>query len=155
MKTKKEWALFSGTGYALMAASTMEVVRAIPNTADLISVVGFIIAGTGICLLIYTVIILSTNNKKDSIISSGLYKIVRHPLYLSGIILGIGLVLLSLSASSLSQLIEAVLGIICLFFASRTEDNYNIEKFGNQYKEYMRKVPALNFLKKLKKLFSK
>ncbi|MFZ3385394.1 MAG: isoprenylcysteine carboxylmethyltransferase family protein [Candidatus Methanoperedens sp.] len=148
MKTKKAWALFSGTGYALIAASTMEVVRAKPNTADLINVVGFIIAGIGICFLIYTVIILSTNNKTDSIISSGLYKIVRHPLYLSGIILGIGLVLLSLSASSLSQLIEAVLGMLCLFFASRTEDNYNIEKFGNQYVEYMRKVPALNFLKR-------
>jgi len=39
--------------------------------------------------------------------------------------------------------------MLCLFIASRTEDNYNIEKFGTQYEEYIRKVPALNFLKGL------
>lgn len=114
MKTKKAWAI-SGIGYAFIAASTMEMVRAKPDIADLINVVGFIIAGIGICFLIYTVLILSTKNKTNSIISSGLYKIVRHPLYLSGIILGIGLAFLSLS--SLSQLIEAV----CCAYSSLPE----------------------------------
>ncbi|PWB56512.1 MAG: hypothetical protein C3F06_01110 [Candidatus Methanoperedenaceae archaeon] len=150
MKTKKAWALFSGLGYALIAASAMEVARAKPKITDPINVASFAIAGIGICILIYTLVILSTNNNKDSIITAGIYKVVRHPLYLSGITFGVGLVFLSLSTSSLSRLIEAVLGMLCLFFASRTEDNYNIEKFGNVYEAYMRKVPALNFLKGLK-----
>jgi protein-S-isoprenylcysteine O-methyltransferase Ste14 len=34
--------------------------------------------------------------------------------------------------------------------ASKKEDEFNIKKFGESYKEYMKKVPLWNFLKGLK-----
>ena len=70
-------------------------------------------------------------------------------MYLGGILLNVGLLLI-LILPSLSQFIILVIGIVCFFIASRMEDNFNIEKSGEDYKKYIIKVPALNFLKGIK-----
>jgi len=36
--------------------------------------------------------------------------------------------------------------------SAKTEAEYNLKKFGDEYKEYMKKVPMWNFLRGLKKL---
>jgi protein-S-isoprenylcysteine O-methyltransferase Ste14 len=149
MKTKKAWAIFSGIGFALMAIFTIDAVRVKPSIDDLINFIAIAIMGIGICISVYTGVILSI--KKGSLNTTGIYNVVRHPLYLSGIVWAIGLIILSLSTLSISRLIGAVLAIVCFILVSRMEDNYNIEKFGKDYEEYMEKVPALNFLKYLRK----
>jgi len=39
--------------------------------------------------------------------------------------------------------------------ASKKEDEFNIKKFGDDYKKYMERVPVWNFLKGLKELKKK
>ena len=41
--------------------------------------------------------------------------------------------------------------ILCFWLASKREDDYNIEKFGDSYEEYMKRVPMWNFFKRLKR----
>ena len=37
-------------------------------------------------------------------------------------------------------------GIVCVYLISRQEDQHLIEKFGDDYKDYMQKVPRMNLL---------
>jgi hypothetical protein len=39
-----------------------------------------------------------------------------------------------------------VMGIALVFFSTRAEDRYLTEKFGDEYKEYMKRVPGMNFI---------
>ena len=82
------------------------------------------------------------------LIERGIFKIVRHPLYLTLALWGIGLVLLTQSLLSLALGMTAVFSF---WMASRMEDRFNIKKFGDSYREYMKRVPPWNFLKGLKK----
>ena len=37
-------------------------------------------------------------------------------------------------------------GMVCVYLISRQEDQHLIEKFGDDYKDYMNKVPRMNLL---------
>lgn len=70
-------------------------------------------------------------------------------MYLGAVLLDVGLALI-LTPISLSRFIILGSSAMCFFIASRIEDSFNIEKFGEDYKKNMSKVPALNFLKGFK-----
>ncbi len=76
------------------------------------------------------------------LVDSGLYAIVRHPQYTAGILFSLALILLS------QTWIIAALGLICiilLYLDILNADKYEIQKFGDEYKSYMKKVPGTNF----------
>ena len=72
------------------------------------------------------------------------FKILRHPLYLGLSLLTIGF-LFAYQANILIIIIGLV-AVVLFYIASRVEDDYNINKFGSSYKEYMQKVPRWNFI---------
>jgi protein-S-isoprenylcysteine O-methyltransferase Ste14 len=77
------------------------------------------------------------------LVDSGVYSIVRHPQYLAGILLNIALVLIT------QHWLVAVLGLIAIivnYLDTFTEEENCIEKFGDAYRQYMDKVPRLNFI---------
>jgi len=77
------------------------------------------------------------------LVDRGVYAIVRHPQYLAGILLGIALPMIS------QHWVVAVLGIVVIIIyliSISDEEASSIEKFGNAYREYMRRVPRVNFL---------
>jgi protein-S-isoprenylcysteine O-methyltransferase Ste14 len=39
-----------------------------------------------------------------------------------------------------------VIGSVVIYLGCREEDKYLIKKFGDDYKDYMQKVPQMNFL---------
>jgi protein-S-isoprenylcysteine O-methyltransferase Ste14 len=78
------------------------------------------------------------------LIESGVYRIVRHPLYLGSAIFTLGLMLIF---QSIVSTILGLVAIFCFWMASRKEDAFNIEKFGDAYKEYMKRVPMWNVFK--------
>lgn len=83
-------------------------------------------------------------------IESGVYHIVRHPLYLGSALWAVGVI------SLIQSLPTTVLGIVagfCFWMASKKEDEFDIKKFGDGYREYMRKVPRWNFLRGLRRLW--
>jgi len=77
------------------------------------------------------------------LVERGVYAIVCHPQYLAGILMGLALPLIS------QHWLVAALGLIVmiiLYINTWDEDKANIEKFGEAYRQYMQRVPRLNFL---------
>ena len=77
------------------------------------------------------------------LVDTGIYSVVRHPQYVTFILFGIAGILL------FQHWIVILLGlpIIPLTYIDLIKaDNEAIEKFGEEYKAYMKKVPRANFL---------
>jgi protein-S-isoprenylcysteine O-methyltransferase Ste14 len=78
------------------------------------------------------------------LVDSGIYAVVRHPQYLSFILLGIFLILLAqhwlITVIGIAAMVVVYAGIV------PRADQANLEKFGDDYKSYMQKVPRLNFV---------
>jgi protein-S-isoprenylcysteine O-methyltransferase Ste14 len=77
------------------------------------------------------------------VVDIGIYAIVRHPLYLGWLLIYVALILLS---QHWLIAIIGIPGIACVYLISRQEDQRLIEKFGDDYKDYMQKVPRMNLL---------
>jgi protein-S-isoprenylcysteine O-methyltransferase Ste14 len=80
---------------------------------------------------------------EETIVYSGIYVIVRHPLYLGWLLMYIAVMLFS---QHLLIVIMGILGVLCMYLISRQEDQRLIEKFGDTYKKYLESVPAMNVL---------
>ncbi|MCK4244587.1 MAG: isoprenylcysteine carboxylmethyltransferase family protein [Candidatus Omnitrophica bacterium] len=72
------------------------------------------------------------------VIKSGVFSIVRHPIYLGSILLYFGFIIISLSI--ISFFIWIII-ILFYYFISRYEEKVLIDKLGSQYEEYMNEVP--------------
>jgi protein-S-isoprenylcysteine O-methyltransferase Ste14 len=83
-------------------------------------------------------IIFGEVREKPEVVRKGVFGIVRHPIYLSEILVYIGLLFVSLSIASA---IICVMAIIFLYFISRYEEKILLEHFGDDYKLYMQDVP--------------
>jgi protein-S-isoprenylcysteine O-methyltransferase Ste14 len=78
--------------------------------------------------------------EKPEVIEKGVFKIVRHPIYLGSILFYLGLIILTCSIAS-----AAVWFIIIIFYyyISRYEEKLLLNEFGTRYKNYMERVPML------------
>jgi protein-S-isoprenylcysteine O-methyltransferase Ste14 len=72
------------------------------------------------------------------IINKGIFAVVRHPVYLGSILLYLGLLILTLSVAA-----AAIWIIILAFyhFISKYEEKLLTEKYGDEYRKYMKEVP--------------
>jgi len=114
-----------------------------PNDIEVLWFVGWIFWVVGMALIILPYYHIYYRKAKV-LVDSGIYAVVRHPLYL-GWILSIFVATIFLHQHWLFVII-GVLGIASLHLISRQEDHFNIERFGNDYKRYMQKVPRMNLL---------
>jgi protein-S-isoprenylcysteine O-methyltransferase Ste14 len=71
------------------------------------------------------------------LVKSGVYKYVRHPLYLSVFLLGTGVMLKN---PATPQLILGVVNLIAVYFTALIEEGEMIDKFGEEYKAYMKET---------------
>jgi protein-S-isoprenylcysteine O-methyltransferase Ste14 len=81
--------------------------------------------------------------KTTRLVDTSIYSIVRHPQYLAGIFLSLAFILIS------QHWLVLILGIpiiIILYVGGFEGDSSGIEKFGEEYKEYMKKVPRFNII---------
>jgi len=81
--------------------------------------------------------------KTRTVVTSGIYGIVRHPMYLSFMMFSLALVLLS------QHWLNTVLGMIVIGILSsdmRREEQNTLVKFGDEYQVYMEQVPRMNFV---------
>ena len=77
------------------------------------------------------------------LIDSGIYAIIRHPMYLSFILLIISLILISQHWLSL---IFSVPSLIFFYLSMGQEERSSIIKFGDEYRNYMERVPRMNLI---------
>jgi len=112
-------------------------------TYEILHIFGHILTGIGAFIYILSLITLHRNNYRESLISKGVYSIVRHPLFL-------GVIIMFFSHIFLSQnwiiILNTIIAIACIYFICYIEEKENIEKFGEEYKKYIKKVPRFNFL---------
>jgi protein-S-isoprenylcysteine O-methyltransferase Ste14 len=72
------------------------------------------------------------------VIRKSVFNLVRHPMYLSEILLYLGLLLISLS---LAGAIVWLMAIVFLHIISRHEERLLLERFGDDYARYKEEVP--------------
>lgn len=84
--------------------------------------------------------IVNNSQIKPKLITSGWYAFVRHPLYFGVILLMIGFVFF---LANWSTIIMTLITFIYLIIGTKLEENKLIETFGDEYKEYQKKVKML------------
>ena len=118
----------------------------LPNRLSLIKTpgwlgdIGSIFLCLGPLLAIISILTLRRRGKPPSgwenttcLVETGIYRWVRHPLYLSGLLLITGMLLRRMNWATLALSILSAPGII---LAAWFEDRYNAEKFGQTYRHY-------------------
>jgi protein-S-isoprenylcysteine O-methyltransferase Ste14 len=86
------------------------------------------------------------------IVREGPYRVIRHPGYLAE------MVYFSVLPIVLSKWVPfTILAAICIVIAIascayliRVEDSFNLRKWGEEYRQYIKEVPAIHFVKGLK-----
>lgn len=123
-----------------------------PAGVQLLRYVGGVILVVGIILVFLPKFVFRSKGKPEKekdwtettiVVDTGIYAVVRHPLYLGWLLMYVALILLS------QHWLTAIIGIpgmACIYLISRQEDQHLIEKFGDDYKHYMQKVPRMNLL---------
>jgi len=122
-----------------------------------LKIIGFVLYLPAAFLVVSSAIGLKRKGKPKSadltatttIVDTGIFQIVRHPMSLGLAIWSIGLIL---TFQSLISIILGISAIFCLRIYSKKEDTFNIEQFGNGYREYMEKAPMWNVFKGLRNL---
>ncbi len=82
------------------------------------------------------------------VVDTGIYGIIRHPMWLGMTIWSIALALLS---QSILSIVLSTVAVVCFRMGAIKEDEFNIKEFGDAYREYTRKVPMWNVFKGLRK----
>jgi protein-S-isoprenylcysteine O-methyltransferase Ste14 len=98
--------------------------------------------GLAICLVgLITLTIIMVNfatTPLDELVSKGLYRYSRHPIYITQLLLFIGV---GIASASWIFLLLSILRTIASFMLMNPEERYCLEKYGNAYREYMNRTP--------------
>ena len=71
------------------------------------------------------------------LVTTGLYRYIRHPLYCSLLLLGFGVFFKHVGTA---QIILVTINTIALYVTARIEEGEMIRGFGDEYREYMKKT---------------
>ena len=83
-------------------------------------------------------IVFGEKREQPGVIRKGVFNVVRHPIYLSEILLYLGFLMLSISLAAAVVWVIAILFLHCI---SRYEERLLLARFGEEYEQYMREVP--------------
>jgi protein-S-isoprenylcysteine O-methyltransferase Ste14 len=113
-----------------------------PANIEELVVVGYGIFGIGAVLYILSVL---TLRKKGvgNVVDSGIYGVVRHPLYLGAMTMFFSHIFLG---QNLIVAIGTIVALVCCYLIIVSDEEKNLEKFGDDYKRYMQKVPRIDFV---------
>jgi len=75
------------------------------------------------------------------LVDKGIYKLIRHPQYLSFILLNAGMAFIN---QDIITSIISIFSIGFLFAGIKEEEQLMIEQFKNDYSDYMKRVPSIN-----------
>ena len=81
--------------------------------------------------------------KTTKLVDSSLYAIVRHPQYLAGMLFSLAMMLL---AQHWVVILIGIVSMTLFYIDTRDADQEGIQKFGEAYRDYMQRVPQVNFI---------
>ena len=102
-------------------------------------------AGVGLAIWARTILggnwsALVTVKQNHTLIRSGPYSVVRHPIYSGLLLAGLGT---ALAVGEVRGLLAVALALFVWLDKSRTEERFMIEQFGREYEEYRQHTRAL------------
>jgi protein-S-isoprenylcysteine O-methyltransferase Ste14 len=94
------------------------------------------------------------NVKKDKfdtsdLVDTGTYSVVRHPQLLAFVFIHISLILIS---QHIIVAVNAMISIMMIYLVSIELDRKLIDKFGDDYIQYMQRVPRMNLILGIERL---
>ena len=113
---------------------------------------GWVVLGVGLVFIALAIMTLRRKGQPQAeddftrtttVVDTGIYAVVRHPLYLGWLLMYAAVVLFS---QHWLIVIMVALGIVCMVLISRDEDQHLVKKFGDRYRAYIESVPAMNIL---------
>ncbi|MFC1502440.1 methyltransferase family protein [bacterium] len=146
IQERRAWIVYAHTGSGLFLTSLL-LNLGLHQTGDLADIIWLKI--TGFALFIPAVILFISSIiaiVHEDLVKTGMMRIVRHPMYLGTAIAALAVILVF---QSILSIVLSIIAIVLLWMASKKEDNYNIERFGDSYREHMKQVPSWNFFKGL------
>jgi protein-S-isoprenylcysteine O-methyltransferase Ste14 len=118
-----------------------------------LAIIGWVVCAGGMVLVLAPIVMFPRRGgvakgksfvETTRLVDTGIYAVVRHPQYTGGII-SIFLANLLLYPHWLFAVL-GVVGAVVTYLGCMEEDKYLVEKFGDDYKDYMQRVPRTNFL---------
>jgi len=82
--------------------------------------------------------------KKKVVVDWGIYKVTRHPHFLHGVIIALGVIVMGWNTASPVYMflwLYLVLDIVFNHFSILREEKVTVEKLGQEYVDYMKQVP--------------
>ena len=118
------------------------------HNLDYLPIIGYIIIAIAVAFLAAGSIVLyerveikGKKRPRIRFVEKGIYTIVRHPVYLGLMLLFIGMMFISdLRWSS----ILAFPSIIAMYYYTIKEEQIFLEKFGEEFEDYLKRVPRLD-----------
>jgi protein-S-isoprenylcysteine O-methyltransferase Ste14 len=71
------------------------------------------------------------------LVTTGIYKYIRHPMYCSFLVFGFGVFFKHID---LIQIVLVLINMAALYFTARVEEGEMTVRFGEEYREYMKKT---------------
>lgn len=102
---------------------------------------GLVFLAAGLAFFLFSVIAVTRAYNADHLVTSGVYRFCRHPLYAAWAVLivpGIALLAKSWICLTVPLLMCVILRLLVV-----KEERYLLQIFGDQYREYMRRVPSI------------
>ena len=148
VQERRAWIAYAHGGTGLFFASLL-LSLGLHQTGDIADIVWLEIIGFVLfipaAILIASAIVAITHG---DLVKTGIMRIVRHPMYLGTAIAAFALILVF---QSILSIVLSIIAIVLLWMASKMEDDYNIERFGDSYRKHMALVPRWNIFKGLRK----
>ena len=85
-----------------------------------------------------TTLKVAETHRTETIVTTGVYSIVRHPQYFGGLLAHVGI---SFLLSTCFSLLATPLMVLLVYFISKKEEKELVREFGKQYKDYKKNVP--------------
>ena len=123
------------------------------GTAPALFIAGWVVWGFGMVLVMAPIVMFPRRGNVPSgksfvhttrLVDTGIYAVVRHPQYTGGIY-----ALFLTTLLWYPHWLFAVLGVsgsALLYLSCRAEDKRLVAKFGDDYRDYMNRVPGMNFV---------
>ncbi|MBN1191990.1 MAG: isoprenylcysteine carboxylmethyltransferase family protein [Dehalococcoidales bacterium] len=118
-----------------------------------LSVLGWIVWGAGMVLVMAPIVTFPRRGgvpkgksfvHTTRLVDTGIYAVVRHPQYLGGV-LAVFIATMLLYPHWLF-VVMGVPGIVILYLSTRGEEKRLLERFGDDYRSYMQRVPRMNIV---------
>ena len=139
------------TGYWISFIVGWVLMWFIPFSINLVFWVGLgiIVLGEAVYALGY-IAMREHPERKQAVVDWGIYKISRHSHVLAGIICLLGVIVMGWNTASVIYIIlwvYFVLYVILSHFSVLNEEKLNIERFGQEYADYMKRAPRYFLIK--------